>query len=148
MKHSSRRSHAPCFRSNGLSNGEGWSVSCRIGRSAVVRTPEAGPLHTWCRRAACPGRERDDRRGALFGRLYVLEGSRLGGKLLVKRAAESDDPQVRAATHYLGHGAESDFWRGFLERLESSAAVKGSPQRTLLGAREAFGLFVRDPAHV
>ncbi|WP_289296599.1 biliverdin-producing heme oxygenase [uncultured Reyranella sp.] len=84
----------------------------------------------------------------LFGRLYVLEGSRLGGKLLVRRAAESDDPQVRAATHYLGHGAESDFWRGFLQRLESSAAVKGSPQRTLLGAREAFGLFVRDPAHV
>ena len=84
----------------------------------------------------------------LFGRLYVLEGSRLGGKLLVKRAAESDDPQVRAATHYLGHGAGSDFWRSFLQRLETSEAVLESPQRTLLGAREAFGLFGAEHAHV
>ena len=84
----------------------------------------------------------------LFGRLYVLEGSRLGGKLLVKRAAESDDPRVRAATHYLGHGAGSDFWRSFLQRLETSEAVLESPQRTLLGAREAFGLFGAEPAHV
>lgn len=84
----------------------------------------------------------------LFGRLYVLEGSRLGGKLLVKRAAESDDPQVRAATHYLGHGAGGDLWRAFLQRLEASEAVRSSPQRTLLGAREAFGLFGAEPAHV
>lgn len=84
----------------------------------------------------------------LFGRLYVLEGSRLGGKLLARRAAESGDPQVRAATHYLGHGVGSDFWRSFLQRLETSEAVLGSPQRTLLGAREAFGLFKAEPAHV
>ncbi len=84
----------------------------------------------------------------LFGRLYVLEGSRLGGKLLVKRAAESGDPGVRAATHYLGHGAGGDLWRGFLQRLEASEAVLDSPQRTLLGAREAFGLFGAEPAHV
>jgi heme oxygenase len=84
----------------------------------------------------------------LFGRLYVLEGSRLGGKLLVKSAAESGDPKVRAATHYLGQGSGADLWRGFLQRLEASDAVKSSPQRTLLGAREAFGLFGAVPAHV
>lgn len=84
----------------------------------------------------------------LFGRLYVLEGSRLGGKLLVKRALANADPQVRAATNYLGHGAGADFWRGFLQRLEDSAAVAAAPDRTMLGAREAFGLFRTEPAHV
>lgn len=84
----------------------------------------------------------------LFGRLYVLEGSRLGGRLLVKRALANLDPQVQAATYYLGHGAGADFWRGFLQRLEESEAVAGSPARTMLGAREAFGLFRAEPAHV
>ena len=84
----------------------------------------------------------------LFGRLYVLEGSRLGGKLLARRARENADPEVREATHYLGHGAGADFWREFLQRLEASEAVAGSPQRTMLGAREAFGLFGPEPAHV
>lgn len=84
----------------------------------------------------------------LFGRLYVLEGSRLGGKLLVRRALENVDPQVRAATNFLGHGAGSDFWRGFLQRLEASEAVAAAPERTILGAREAFSLFRTEPEHV
>ena len=84
----------------------------------------------------------------LFGRLYVLEGSRLGGKLLVRRALGNADPQVRAATNYLGHGAGADLWRGFLQRLEDSQAVAAAPTRTMLGAREAFGLFRAEAAHV
>lgn len=84
----------------------------------------------------------------LFGRLYVLEGSRLGGKLLVRRALGNDDPRVRAATNYLGHGAGADFWRGFLRRLEESEAVAAAPARTMLGAREAFGLFQAEASHV
>lgn len=83
----------------------------------------------------------------LFGRLYVLEGSRLGGGLLVKRARGHADPEVRAATNYLAHGAGGDFWRGFLQRLEASPAVAADPQRTILGAREAFGLFMGEGAH-
>lgn len=88
---------------------------------------------------------RDEAR--LFGRLYVLEGSRLGGRLLVKRARENADPRVRAATNYLGHGEAADLWRGFLQRLEGSEAVAASPARTMLGAREAFALFGAEPAH-
>ena len=83
----------------------------------------------------------------VFGRLYVLEGSRLGGRLLMKRALANTDPRVRAATNYLGHGAEADFWRGFLQRLEGSQAVRAAPDRTMLGARETFGLFVGERAH-
>ena len=88
---------------------------------------------------------RDEAR--LFGRLYVLEGSRLGGKLLLKRARENADAEVRAATNYLAHGAGADFWRSLLQRLEDSEAVAASPERTMLGAREAFGLFMVEPAH-
>ncbi|HQS13646.1 biliverdin-producing heme oxygenase [Reyranella sp.] len=96
--------------------------------------------------AAIPvGVTRDEAR--LYGRLYVLEGSRLGGRLLMKRALANADPKVRAATNYLGHGVGADFWRGFLERLEGSAAVAASPERTMLGAREAFGLFREESAH-
>lgn len=84
----------------------------------------------------------------LFGRLYVLEGSRLGGRLLVRRALRNADPQVRAATNYLGHGAGADFWGGFLQRLEESDAVAAAPARTMLGAREAFGFFQAEPADV
>lgn len=83
----------------------------------------------------------------LFGRLYVLEGSRLGGSLLAKRACGHADPQVRAATNYLAHGAGADFWRSFLQRLEASQAVAAAPRRTILGAREAFGLFMEERVH-
>ncbi|WP_422031012.1 biliverdin-producing heme oxygenase [Reyranella sp.] len=88
---------------------------------------------------------RDEAR--LFGRLYVLEGSRLGGSLLVKRVRASADPRVRTATNYLSHGAGADLWRGFLQRLEHSDAVAAAPERTMLGAREAFRLFMTEQAH-
>ncbi|WP_422010645.1 biliverdin-producing heme oxygenase [Reyranella sp.] len=96
--------------------------------------------------AAIPvGVTRDEAR--VYGRLYVLEGSRLGGRVLVKRALANADPKVRAATNYLRHGVGADYWRGFLERLERSAAVAASPERTMLGAREAFGLFREQTEH-
>jgi heme oxygenase (biliverdin-IX-beta and delta-forming) len=91
------------------------------------------------------GVTRDEAR--VFGRVYVLEGSRLGGSLLVKRARANADPVVRAATNFLAHGAGADLWRGFLRRLEDSKAVAAAPERTMLGAREAFDLFRVDTAH-
>ena len=56
---------------------------------------------------------------ALMGALYVLEGSRLGAKFLVKQARASRDPVVRDAIAYLSHGdgqsflgrATSQHWR-------------------------------------
>lgn len=83
----------------------------------------------------------------LLGMLYVLEGSRLGGKLLLRRALDNPDPAVRAATRYLSHGADRDLWPRFLECLESSPAVAAHPQDAVRGARIAFGLFSDQPAH-
>jgi heme oxygenase len=84
---------------------------------------------------------------SLYGMLYVLEGSRLGGKLLLRRALANPDPRVRSATRYLAQGAGRDLWKPFLERLEASAAVASSPDAAVAGARDAFTLFASGAAH-
>lgn len=83
----------------------------------------------------------------LFGMLYVLEGSRLGGKLLLRRALANPDRQMRSATRYLGHGDGRDLWRPFLERLETSSAVASAPDAAIAGARDAFSLFAAGEQH-
>jgi heme oxygenase len=76
-----------------------------------------------------------------LGIAYVLEGSRLGGKLLLRRALGHPDSRVRSATRYLSHGAGRDLWSSFLVRLETSSAVREAPAEAVAGAREAFALF-------
>jgi len=82
-----------------------------------------------------------------FGIVYVLEGSRLGGTLLLKRAIGHSDPRVRAATHYLSHGVGRGLWSSFLPRLEASPAVARAPDEAVAGARSAFALFTGRAAH-
>lgn len=79
--------------------------------------------------------------------LYVLEGSRLGGKLLLRRALANPDRQMRSATRYLGHGDGRDLWRFFLERLEASPTVASAPDAAVAGARDAFSLFAAGEPH-
>jgi heme oxygenase len=83
-----------------------------------------------------------------LGTLYVLEGSRLGAKLLLRRVLGHPDPAVRAATRYLAHGETQDLWRSFVERLDASEAVRAGPDRAIAGARAAFLAFRPDAAHV
>jgi len=82
-----------------------------------------------------------------MGMLYVLEGSRLGGKLLLRRVLGNADPQVRRATRYLAHGSDSALWSSFVGRLEVSEAVNRAPDEAIAGAREAFSLFMADVPH-
>lgn len=83
-----------------------------------------------------------------FGTLYVLEGSRLGAKLLLRRVLGHADPVVRGATRYLAHGTARDFWPSFVERLEASDAVRQAPEQAIAGARAAFLAFRPDTADV
>ena len=76
-----------------------------------------------------------------FGALYVLEGSRLGGKFLLRRVLANSDAVVREATRYLKHGADRPLWPTFVQRLESSPDVKQAPADAVAGARAAFTLF-------
>lgn len=82
-----------------------------------------------------------------LGIVYVLEGSRLGGKLLLRRALGHPDRGVRAATRYLSHGTGRDLWSSFLARLEASPAVTSAPEEAVAGARAAFALFSDRAAH-
>ena len=73
-----------------------------------------------------------------LGALYVLEGSRLGGRFLAQRIATSLVPAVRGANAYLGHRVHPGAWAGFLETLDRS----GVDRAELLGGAEAgFRLF-------
>ncbi len=73
-----------------------------------------------------------------LGALYVLEGSRLGSRLLVAQVREAGDPAVRAATAYLAHGDARRLWPSFLEVLEREGA---EPAAVTAGAAAAFALF-------
>jgi heme oxygenase (biliverdin-IX-beta and delta-forming) len=76
-----------------------------------------------------------------FGVLYVLEGSRLGARVLARRLLASANLPAPCAVRYLRHGEGRPLWQTFLERLESSAAVRRSPTDAIAGARTAFAWF-------
>ena len=77
----------------------------------------------------------------LYGVLYVLEGSRLGAKLLSRQILSNASARMRRATRYLRHGEGKPLWQTFLERLETSVAVKHAPQQAVAGACDAFACF-------
>lgn len=77
----------------------------------------------------------------MFGALYVLEGSRLGGRVLARMADESADAGVRGATKYFRHGERAGHWRSFIDKLEASNAVRRAPERAKRAALETFEAF-------
>lgn len=79
---------------------------------------------------------------ALIGALYVLEGSRLGARHLVRVARASREPLIRAATAFLAHGEAEPFWPGFLHFLKRREAQGLDAEALVAGARGAFGLFL------
>jgi heme oxygenase len=82
-----------------------------------------------------------DSEGYLFGVLYVLEGSRLGAKFLTRTVLTGATERMRGATRYLRHGEGKPLWPTFLQRLESSIAVKRAPADAVAGAQFAFACF-------
>jgi heme oxygenase len=77
--------------------------------------------------------------GRQYGALYVLEGSRMGGRVLAREVARSADPQVRSATTFLLHRLDGgEAWRNFVDSLDGL----GAPREHLLqGASASFQLF-------
>jgi heme oxygenase (biliverdin-IX-beta and delta-forming) len=52
-------------------------------------------------------------RASILGTAYVLEGSRLGGKMMLREALSSAEPEVTGATRFLGHGEGQRMWPSF-----------------------------------
>jgi heme oxygenase len=124
----------PCLEQNGVNELlDDWpdrrrSDALRADLQALNCTPTTVlPMPTSASSAWC------------WGALYVLEGSRLGGKLLARRLQAA---QPGAPMHYLDHAADQGLWPRFLQRLESHA--QGSDESELKrGVEDAFGVFIR-----
>lgn len=80
--------------------------------------------------------------GECWGVAYVLEGSRLGSRLLDRHAGESEDEAVRAARAYLGHVPPKAAWPQFLERLDQAGSEAALHPGMLAGQRLAFEVFL------
>lgn len=77
--------------------------------------------------------------GWCWGAVYVIEGSRLGGRVLAKQVAEANP---RAPLRYLSHRGSTPSWPVFIDQLDRQAA--NYPWDDVLGgAREVFERFVR-----
>src|SRR5262249_52367099 len=79
-----------------------------------------------------------DRNGVL-GVMYVLEGSRLGAKFLLRGVA--NNPLIAPATFYLSHGAGKPLWQTFLLHLESEPVTPDDEAEIVRGAHLAFAMF-------
>ena len=75
----------------------------------------------------------------MMGTMYVLEGSRLGAKFLLKAVADAADPRIGEATAYLSHGAGKRLWQSFLAKLASEEAC--DEDEAIEAARSGFAAF-------
>jgi len=80
-------------------------------------------------------------RSGVLGTMYVLEGSRLGAKFLLKTVADASDPRIGQATAYLSHGAGKRLWQSFLSKLQSEEAC--DEDEAIEAACAAFAAFER-----
>lgn len=76
-----------------------------------------------------------DSEGALWGALYVLEGSRLGGRLLAPTVASG------APRQFLDHQVEKGAWRKLLDTLDRRLLDDGDREIATSTAQAVFDLF-------
>ncbi|UAJ12606.1 biliverdin-producing heme oxygenase [Glacieibacterium megasporae] len=83
-----------------------------------------------------------DRDGWLWGVLYVLEGSRLGGAVLVKRLSADVPSAFLSSRHRAGE------WRTLVCSIDALGARQGQVwlDAAIEGARDCFNLHVRAAA--
>ncbi|MDQ0326034.1 heme oxygenase [Rhodopseudomonas julia] len=77
----------------------------------------------------------------MLGAAYVLEGSRLGAKILTRDILADAGPRMRVASRFLRHGEGQQLWPSFVVRLEGSQAVQDAPDEAVKGAETVFALF-------
>ena len=72
---------------------------------------------------------------------YVVQGSRLGTKVLKRRWQESTDPQVRAASAYFDAPSDPAAWRSTCDALDALPAKGAEADRIVADARRIFDIF-------
>lgn len=84
----------------------------------------------------------------MAGILYVLEGSRLGGTVILRRVLAGPDRAVHAHVRFLRHGEGLRLWSGFAGWLAADAAAQADRAGAVAGARLAFAAFAAAQAAV
>jgi len=79
--------------------------------------------------------------GSMLGAMYVLEGSRLGARTLLRIVSGSPDPRVRQATAYLAHGERQPLWQKFLHTLQRHSENLADRHSAIASACQVFALF-------
>lgn len=74
----------------------------------------------------------------IWGIFYVLEGSRVGGKLLAR------DGKLAFRSRFLEDAATCRQWPSFIARLETAIVTPGDRHTAVEGARFAFSQFLKD----
>jgi heme oxygenase len=77
----------------------------------------------------------------MWGMLYVLEGSRMGARLLLKRVLSSANMHLQSATAYLAAN-DATLWRTFVDQLEKAPAA-ADQSATNAAAVYTFAIFQR-----
>ena len=71
--------------------------------------------------------------GTILGWSYVLEGSRLGASVILRKVEVSALAEIRVATRFLRHGLGKNYWNSFkiaLARIDADPeAIAGSLRR-------------------
>jgi heme oxygenase len=97
--------------------------------------------------SACPECPIGADAGTILGWTYVLEGSRLGARVILRIVEASQEPQVRRATRFLRHGEGLGLWSSFKVALSGIDDDAGAIARAGVGARAAFGCFLGGDSH-
>jgi heme oxygenase (biliverdin-IX-beta and delta-forming) len=77
-----------------------------------------------------------------YGILYVLEGSRMGARVILQALRNEPAHVHRNALSYLSHGQGKPLWPTFLSHLEASDATRTNPETAVAGALAAFQMFL------
>ena len=76
-----------------------------------------------------------------LGVAYVLEGSRHGGRILLKRVLAGGDAVAASATRFLRQSLDAGWWPRFIEALDDYGTAAGHIDAVLASASGAFDLF-------
>jgi len=85
-----------------------------------------------------------------FGALYVLEGSALGGRFILRDLERRLGPAIAGAkTFFEGNGAQTGpFWQDFRQKLDAYGARRPDQfQHLAAGAAKTFGRFMQAAKH-
>ncbi|PPU92704.1 biliverdin-producing heme oxygenase [Xanthomonas albilineans] len=79
--------------------------------------------------------------GSGWGMLYVVEGSRLGGRVIARQLRARLAESASALRYFELGNADPDAWRHFQQRLEQALTTPARRQAAIDGARTMFAHF-------